>query len=213
MLQKILRYTKANGWLFLVLQLPLLIAARFRNSLLSCAMSGKGIRVGRDSVFRGVRCIRVGASFTAGDGLWVEAVQSYHGQNFQPSIIIGDNVSISHWGHIAAIDSVQIGNGVLIGSNVIITDHNHGDYAELSSSPDMRPALRPLVAVGAVVIEDNVWLCDGVVVTPGARIGRGSVIGANSVVKGAIPPYTIATGAPAKVRKQYNFATMRWESV
>ena len=58
---------------------------------------------------------------------------------------------------------------------------------------------RPLISKGCVVIEDNVWLGDNVCVLPGVTIGKGSVIGANSVVTHSIPPYSIAVGTPAKI--------------
>jgi acetyltransferase-like isoleucine patch superfamily enzyme len=49
------------------------------------------------------------------------------------------------------------------------------------------------------VIEDGVWLGCGVTVLRGLRIGKGSVIGAGSVITNDIPPYSIAVGIPAKV--------------
>ena len=61
---------------------------------------------------------------------------------------------------------------------------------------------RPLTSKGAVVIEDNVWLGDNVCVLSGITIGKGAIIGANSVVTHSIPPYSVAAGTPAKVIKQ-----------
>ena len=46
---------------------------------------------------------------------------------------------------------------------------------------------------------------------PGAKIGDGCIIGAHAVVKGEIPPYTVAVGAPARPVKRYNFETKLWE--
>jgi lipopolysaccharide O-acetyltransferase len=56
----------------------------------------------------------------------------------------------------------------------------------------------------------RVWLGDGVVVTPGAIIGEGSVIGANSVVIGQVPAFCLAVGAPAVVKKKFDFSTNQW---
>jgi acetyltransferase-like isoleucine patch superfamily enzyme len=50
-----------------------------------------------------------------------------------------------------------------------------------------------------VSIGDGSWLGHGTVVLPGAQIGRHVVIGANSVVTGSIPDYSVAVGAPARV--------------
>jgi chloramphenicol O-acetyltransferase type B len=52
-----------------------------------------------------------------------------------------------------------------------------------------------------IVIEDNVWLGQGVIVLGGVTIGEGAIIQAGSVVVGSIPKYAIAGGHPAKVFK------------
>lgn len=53
-----------------------------------------------------------------------------------------------------------------------------------------------------IIIEDDVWIGINCVVLPGVRIGKGSVIGSNSVINNDIPPYSIAVGSPARVVKQ-----------
>ena len=65
----------------------------------------------------------------------------------------------------------------------------------------------------SVIIKDNVWLGEHVSVLPGVTIGENSIIGANSVVTKSIPANSIAVGIPAKVIKQFNFETKRWEKV
>ena len=45
----------------------------------------------------------------------------------------------------------------------------------------------------------------------GSKIGFGSIIGANSIVKGTIPPLTIAAGSPAKIKKKFSEKTLKWE--
>lgn len=55
-----------------------------------------------------------------------------------------------------------------------------------------------------IMIGNDVWLGDNVIITPGARIGDGALVGAGAVVTGAIEPYTIAAGVPAKaIRKRF----------
>jgi len=61
-----------------------------------------------------------------------------------------------------------------------------------------------------VVIENGVWIGESVAVLPGAHIGYGSVIGANSVVKGVIPPGSIAVGTPARVIKRFDSGSQQW---
>lgn len=50
-----------------------------------------------------------------------------------------------------------------------------------------------------VIVEDEVWIGANVILLPGTKIGRGSTIGAGSVVRGKVPPYSIVTGNPAKI--------------
>jgi maltose O-acetyltransferase len=69
----------------------------------------------------------------------------------------------------------------------------------LSSHPnDSR--IRPFAPVqrAPIVIEADVWLGAGVVVLPGVRIGRGAIVGANSVVTKDVPPLHVVAGLPAK---------------
>lgn len=152
----------------------------------------------------------MGENFGCGRGLWLEAVTSWQGETFTPEIVIGDDVGLSFWGHIAAVSSIRIGNGVLMGSKVTIIDHDHGSYSgQEASDPAVAPINRPLSA-RPIVIGDNVWLADGVVVTGGSTIGAGSIIGANAVVSGTIPPNCIAVGIPARPVKRFDQASGRW---
>ena len=112
--------------------------------------------------------------------------------------------------HIGAIDSVVIGDRVLIASGVYISDHGHGDYSGNSqSSPLEPPAKRPLIS-HPVQIGDDVWLGENVLVLPGVKIGNGVVIGAGAVVTSNIPDYSIAVGVPAKVIKKFDFDKKKW---
>jgi acetyltransferase-like isoleucine patch superfamily enzyme len=54
---------------------------------------------------------------------------------------------------------------------------------------------------GAIIVEDDVWIGFDTVVLSGARIGRGSIIAAGSVVTGEVPPYSIYGGRPGRVLK------------
>ena len=61
------------------------------------------------------------------------------------------------------------------------------------------PDLEDLPLKGDTVIGNDVWIGQNVTFLPGARVGDGAIIGANSVVAGSIPPYTVAAGNPCKV--------------
>lgn len=120
-------------------------------------------------------------------------------QRLTPSVTIGENCNFGDYLHITCINSIQIGNNVLTGRWVTITDNSHGttDYDTLL----IDPAKRALYSKGPVVIEDDVWIGDKATILPGVTIGKGSVIAANSVVTKDIPSYSIACGNPAKIIK------------
>jgi len=188
-------------------------AAAIRSRLIGRKLDVRKIKIGSQAYLRGLSSVDIGEDFSAEAGFWLEAVTRNNDQIFLPKIVIGKHVRVSQFVHIAATHLVEIGDNVLIGSKVIITDHNHGHYSREHTSPNVPPRLRPLDADRRVIIGQNVWLGDGVVVTPGSTIGEGSVIGANSVVLGAIPAYTIAAGIPATPRKTFNFTTQRWDNI
>ncbi len=174
-----------------VIQLPW----RLRNFLLNrifSALYGARIRIiWSEAKIQGLANIHFGQHFQAGRGLWLQAIA-------EGRLTIGDNVNVSDWVHIGAMSNVRIGNGCLMGSKVLITDHNHGSVADLRLHTPQAPNTRPLHSKGPVVLEDNVWLGDAVVVLPGVSIGRNAIVGANSVVSCDIPQNTVWAGVPAK---------------
>jgi acetyltransferase-like isoleucine patch superfamily enzyme len=207
-LTRAVRFLRMNGPFLLMGEIRHRTAIQVKRAMYGRRLGCSNLVLGAGARLRGIAHIRVGRNFQADDGLWLEAVTAHPGQTFSPSIVIGDDVSISKWTHIAATSRVEIGDGTLIGSKVLITDHNHGQYRE-DWDASVPPALRPLDRDRPTVIGKNVWLCDGVVVTPGSIIGDGAVIGANSVVVGAIPPGSIAVGSPARCIRQGDGAAER----
>lgn len=150
---------------------------------------------------RGFRNMKIGAGFTTGQYCRIEAANP-EDKTVEFTLVIGRNVQINDSCHIAAVESIVIGENVLIASKVYVTDHDHGDMT--NESLLIAPSKRELVT-SPVCIEDNVWICEGVVVLKGVTIGKGSVIGAGAIVTKSIPPYSLAVGVPAKIVKKFNF--------
>lgn len=209
-MSRLRQFLRENGLYVLGRKLTEHSSGLLRNRLLARKLGVKKISIGPRAHLRGLCCVQMGEDLAAGEGLWLDAILRYNEQTFSPKIIIGNHVRISHYVHITATHLVEIGDDVLMGSKVMVTDHNHGDYSKIHSSPNVAPTLRPLSHDRNVIIGRNVWLADGVVVTAGSSIGEGSVISANSVVQGSIPPFSIAGGIPATVRKRFDFASERW---
>jgi acetyltransferase-like isoleucine patch superfamily enzyme len=160
---------------------------------------------------RNKKYINIGDNFTSGFGCRIEAFPN--DLNCLNCIQIGQNVQINDYVHIGAVNSIIIGNNVLMASKIYITDHNHGSYTlSDSDNPISIPIDRKSIGY-PVVIEDNVWLGESVCVLPGVTIGKGSIIGALSVVTKSIPPYSIAVGSPAKVIKFFDFEKNIWNRI
>jgi acetyltransferase-like isoleucine patch superfamily enzyme len=122
-----------------------------------------------------------------------------------PAVVIGDHTVIGKGSDIVGQMSVEIGNDVWTGPYVYITDSNHG-YEDVTVPPGKQFAAREPVRIG-----DGAWLGTGVVVLPGASVGRHAVIGARAVVIGDIPDFSVAVGNPARVVRRY--LDGEWRSV
>lgn len=118
----------------------------------------------------------------------------------QPVVRIGDRCLIGRGSGIVGHFSIDIGDDVWTGHHVYITDQNHGyDNVDIPISQQSMPEKPVRIGSGS-------WLGHGTVVLPGADIGEHVVIGANSVVAGRIPSFSVAVGAPARVVKSMSEA-------
>lgn len=121
-----------------------------------------------------------------------------HDLGDQPPVLrIGDRCVIGRGSHIVAHHSIVVGDDVFTGPNIYITDQNHA-YAD----PDV-PIGRQWPSNTAVSIGAGSWLGAGVIVLPGACIGRNVVVAAGSVVRGQVPDRCVIAGVPAKVVREY----------
>jgi acetyltransferase-like isoleucine patch superfamily enzyme len=205
---------KDNGLVWGGLLIAAEVVTKLRSRLLGVVLGAPDVHLGSGCRFQGIRFMRFGRGVRSRGNLWMEAISQYGDAAFTPRIAVGDRVVFSNAVHISAIHSVEIGNRVLFGSGVFISDHNHGAYAgSLHSAPGQAPEDRALHTRGAVVIEDNVWFGDNVNVVGPARIGFGAVIAANSVVRGDVPACSIVAGAPARVVKVFDEQALQWVAV
>ena len=164
------------------------------------------LRIGSNSYvatgyeFTNPQNIIIGKNFTACKNLKLQTWPVYRGEEtgYSPQLTIGDNVSIMDNVQISCMDKITIGNGVLMGDNVFISDNFHGDPHN-TEEREIRPLERPLYLKGEINIGDKVWIGRNVCIFGGVHIGRGAVIGANSVVTHDVPENSVAGGVPAKV--------------
>jgi acetyltransferase-like isoleucine patch superfamily enzyme len=160
---------------------------------------------------RGRTGILFGKNFRCGKGAWIETIsKSGHDRVL---LTIGDNVTASENLHLAAVNGVVIGDNVLLGSNVLIIDHDHGYYgANLPDSPALPPNERRVHSKGPVSIGKNVWIGDGVKILSNVNVGNGAVIGANTVVTRDVPAGAIVgSSGPVRTIKVWDSELKLWK--
>lgn len=152
---------------------------------------------GRDSLLYRPAWIHRPDLMTIGDRVWIGRrvwleVGGAARDGREPVLRIGDGVVLRHHVTVSAHESVVIEDDVLIAAWTSIYDSDHTLGA--TGNPIWHPDRTAPVRIGR-----GSWLGERVAVLRGADIGRHCIIGANSVVKGAIPDCSIAVGAPARV--------------
>ncbi len=163
---------------------------------------GEDLRISGSPFLTHPEYITIGMSFHVGAALKLETWPAYNNKRTdkKPKLIIGNNVSFMDNCQISCLDSVTIGDNVLFGSNVFVTDNLHG--GTMKSELDLPPVERALFSKGAVSIGNKVWVGRNVCIMPGVTIGDCAVIGANSVVTHDVLAYTIVGGVPARVIRE-----------
>ena len=147
---------------------------------------GSHVSVGSASYIR-TSDIELGDGAVLTEQVFIGGQQEMEGSKFK----LGRNAIVMYLTFINTFRPVTIGDDSGIGGHCIIV--SHGTW---SNAFDGYPVKFEPVEIG-----ERVWLPWRVFVMPGARIGDGCVIGANSLVSGEIPPYSLAVGSPARVVK------------
>lgn len=125
-------------------------------------------------------------------------------------LTIGKNCDIGERSRIVALNSVEIGDNVLTGPSVFISDANH-QYRDIRL-PIMSQGLY-VPHNGHISIGCGTWIGVNAAIVGNVTIGRNCVIAANSVVTCNIPDYCVAAGNPARIVKRYNSDTCAWEKI
>lgn len=156
----------------------------------------------RSSRLKGLRYVEVGERTVIGRNVCLTAWDYYKGLHYTPRIVIGSNCHIGAGAHITSIRGITIGDNLLTGTNVLISDNAHG--ASERGLLETPPEDRPLYSKGEVKIGCNVWLGNNVCILSGVTVGDGVIVAANSVVTKSVPDYTVIAGTPARIMKRIN---------
>ena len=121
------------------------------------------------------------------------------------NIHIGNHVSINMNCTFIDCNKIVVDDNVLIAPNVQLYTATHPvDLKErYTQREENREFIRHTYAL-PITIEEGCWLGGGVIVLPGVKIGKGSVIGAGSVVTKDIPENVVAVGNPCRVLRKIN---------
>lgn len=137
-----------------------------------------------------------GSRIVIGPGVTIDSFVKIKPAGGSGDVEIGERTTINAGCVLYTGHGIRIGRVVAVAANCTFAPTNH----------EFRDPDRPIIeqgfmpSRGGIVIEDDVWIGANVVLLDGAHVGRGSVIGAGSVVRGVIPPFSICAGVPAVVR-------------
>ncbi len=171
---------------------------------------GAGSSIGCDVVLRHPHKIRIGCNVVIDDGVILDAkggpetgITIGDGVVLSRGVILsckGGSITIGDKANLAIGCLVHAGGPVSIGRYALLAARcylvgvgNHG-----TGRLDVPMMAQPVVSKG-LVLEEDVWLGAHVVVLDGVTVGKGSVVGACSLVTKDLPPYSVAVGAPARV--------------
>lgn len=153
---------------------------------------GEGSILHRPLWLYGPQQIAIGSNSLILHNAWL-SVESPAWSQPAPAIRIGDRVGIRPWCTLSASAGIVLEDDVILAaySTVIDSDHTfrEGRPNVMHNSLDVEP----------IRIGRGTWIAERVAVLKGSNIGECCIIGANSVVRGEIPAYSIAAGAPARV--------------
>lgn len=177
---------------------------------ISYKYSNRNLVLGKGVVFKGFPIIEIsnGGRIEIADSVTINSSnRGYHLNMHSPVKLFADRkgalikigkASRIHGTCIHAYESISIGERCLIAANCQMFDGNGHDliFEGISSRIYTKGSSIP------IIIEDDVWVGANTIILPGVKIGRGSVIGAGSVVCKSIPSMVLAAGNPARVIKE-----------
>jgi len=149
-------------------------------------------------------CVELGENVNIWYNARIQGIKKYNNEDFSPHIIIRDGVSIQQNIHLTCASCIDIGANTAIAANVTITDIHH-PYDDISI-----PIEKQDIKVSPVKIGKDCKIYNNAVILPGTVIGNHVTIGANSLVSGKIPDYTVVVGTPAFIIKRYDESNKTW---
>ena len=145
------------------------------------------------------------SSIKIGQGSYIRG--EIHTFGVSGNVRIGDDCYVGEDTRIWSAKGIEIGNRCLISHQCNIFDNDthpkesqlrHKHFRAISKGI---PSPRIFLGEKKIIIEDDVWICANCIILKGHRIGKGSIIGAGTIVNQDIPSGCIAYGTPLIIRK------------
>jgi acetyltransferase-like isoleucine patch superfamily enzyme len=153
----------------------------------------------------GWRNVSIGHHSTLSEDAWLNTnMRAGSGDR----IVIGNNCHIGRRNYFSSGPLIHVKDYGFTGLDCRLLGCGHE-----FSDPFMPFVAAPLTPGAPIVLGVNCWLATAVTVLEGVHIGHGSVIGACSLVRNDIPPFSLAVGAPAKVVRRFNMFARTWVDI
>ena len=161
-----------------------------------------GVSFGSMVQILGMRNVIIGKGSCFGDNVWLNICD----RDDKVRMKVGKCVLIGRQSMISTGGFLEIGDYCLLAPRVYVSDADH------IFNDIYQPILQQGATLGRkLIVEENCWLGINVVITGDLTVGRGSVVGANSLVRHDVPPFCVVVGNPAKIIRMYNPQTGYWE--
>jgi acetyltransferase-like isoleucine patch superfamily enzyme len=150
--------------------------------------------------------IWLGDSVYIAKDAWLNVAVSSQSQG--PVIILDDRCVIARRSMISGKNRIHLEHNVILSASVLIMDHAHA-YEDVSLPIEQQGVTEG----GTIRVEEGCWIGQGAaIVCNGGElvIGRNSVIAANALVTKSVPAFSVVSGNPARVVKQYDVAKQKW---
>jgi acetyltransferase-like isoleucine patch superfamily enzyme len=136
-----------------------------------------------------------GSRIVVGEGAVIDAFVKIKPAGGSGDVEIGAGAVINSGCVLYTGNGIRIGANALLAANCTLAPCNHefGDDTRPIRSQGFAPSR------GGIEIGADVWIGANSVLLDGARVGEGAVVGAGSLVRGELPAFCIAVGAPARV--------------
>jgi acetyltransferase-like isoleucine patch superfamily enzyme len=151
--------------------------------------------------------ITIGNGVTLGREVWLN-IPNVSICN-EAAITIERGCGIGRRSVISAKNQIHIMQNTLLGPSVLMMDHGHA-FEDIT----VPIAQQPMTPGGTIRIEEGCWIGFGAAILCNQGelvIGRGCVVGANSVITRGVPAYSVVAGNPARIVKQYDPVKKSWE--